>query len=167
MGGNHADGTTTVVSLARTDRRHRSGNRNDSRSRGVRLVARRPLAQPAVFPYGRPALCNGRLEPAARTAGRARQVRATGGYTWLRAADGAGRKKSAAMGRADKGLEIFFVNEKVCFEKQPLQYSRSAAGSLTLRHTIICYVGSNNHDCPGLALFFTVNWCSDRTTPFG
>jgi hypothetical protein len=50
------------------------------------------------------------------------------------------------MRRADKGLEIFFVNEKVCFEKQPFQYSRSAAGLLTPRHTIICYAGSNNRD---------------------
>jgi hypothetical protein len=33
-------------------------------------------------------------------------------------------KKKRSQGRADKGLEIFFVNEKVCFGKQPLQYSR-------------------------------------------
>jgi len=29
-----------------------------------------------------------------------------------------GQKKARLKGRADKGLEIFFVNEKVCFGKQ-------------------------------------------------
>jgi hypothetical protein len=29
-----------------------------------------------------------------------------------------GKKKARLEGRADKGLEIFFVNEKVCFGKQ-------------------------------------------------
>jgi hypothetical protein len=34
-----------------------------------------------------------------------------------------GRKKARLGSRADKGLEIFFVNEKVRFEKQNFQYS--------------------------------------------
>jgi hypothetical protein len=33
------------------------------------------------------------------------------------------QKKARLEGRAIKGLEIFFVNEKVCFVKQNLQYS--------------------------------------------
>jgi len=53
-------------------------------------------------------------------------------------------KKSAANGRADKGLEIFFVNEKVCFGKQRVQYSLSVGHALTVHDTIICYVGRNN-----------------------
>ncbi|MEK6293917.1 MAG: hypothetical protein V4793_21540 [Paraburkholderia tropica] len=55
-----------------------------------------------------------------------------------------GQKKSAANGRADKGLEIFFVNEKVCFGKQRVQYSLSVGHALTVHDTIICYVGRNN-----------------------
>jgi hypothetical protein len=35
----------------------------------------------------------------------------------------AGEKKARLASRADKGLEIFFVNEKVRFEKQNFQYS--------------------------------------------
>ena len=35
------------------------------------------------------------------------------------------QKKARLEGRADKGLEIFFVNEKVCFGKQNFQYSCS------------------------------------------
>ncbi|MEC5405154.1 hypothetical protein VOM14_06155 [Paraburkholderia sp. MPAMCS5] len=38
-----------------------------------------------------------------------------------------GQKKARLGSRADKGLEIFFVNEKVCFEKQNFQYSRLIA----------------------------------------
>jgi hypothetical protein len=34
-----------------------------------------------------------------------------------------GQKKARLGSRADKGLEIFSVNEKVCFEKQKSQYS--------------------------------------------
>jgi hypothetical protein len=57
---------------------------------------------------------------------------------------GGGQKKARLKGRADKGLEIFFVNEKVCFGKQQLQYSRTHVRPLSVRHTIICYVGRNN-----------------------
>jgi hypothetical protein len=35
----------------------------------------------------------------------------------------ADEKKARLGSRADKGLEIFFVNEKVCFGKQNFQYS--------------------------------------------
>ncbi|NLP62328.1 hypothetical protein [Paraburkholderia sacchari] len=63
------------------------------------------------------------------------------------------QKKSAASSRADKGLEIFFVNEKGHFEKQLLKYSHSAADPLTLPHTIICYAGGNNRDRPNLRCF--------------
>jgi hypothetical protein len=79
-----------------------------------------------VFPYGRTALCNGRLEPAAGTTAGGRPVglkRAQARLGWLRVE---GRQKKARLkGRADKGLEIFFVNEKVCFGKQQLKYSRT------------------------------------------
>jgi len=44
------------------------------------------------------------------------------GRTHPRPAD---EKKARLRSRADKGLEIFFVNEKVCFEKQQLQYNGS------------------------------------------
>ena len=76
-------------------------------------MARGPLAQPAVFPYGRKALRNGRLEPAAGTARSERQIKRT-----RRVQVDDGQKKARLKGRADKGLEIFFVNEKVCFGKQ-------------------------------------------------
>ncbi|WP_216611006.1 hypothetical protein, partial [Burkholderia thailandensis] len=33
------------------------------------------------------------------------------------------QKKARPESRADKGLEIFSVNEKVCFGKQKLQYN--------------------------------------------
>jgi hypothetical protein len=35
------------------------------------------------------------------------------------------------MDRADKGLEIFFVNEKVCFGKQRFEYSQSPLKQLS------------------------------------
>jgi hypothetical protein len=41
------------------------------------------------------------------------------------------RAKKARLGsRADKGLEIFFVNEKVCFGKQRLKYIAEASDDL-------------------------------------
>ena len=38
------------------------------------------------------------------------------------------KKRARLEGRADKGLEIFFVNEKVCFEKQKVQYNAALKG---------------------------------------
>jgi hypothetical protein len=39
-----------------------------------------------------------------------------------------GAQKKARLGsRADKGLEIFSVNEKVCFGKQNPQYSETTS----------------------------------------
>jgi hypothetical protein len=78
-------------------------------------MARGSLAQPALLPHGRATLRYGGLEPAARATHRAITISIQ---------RESGQKKGAAWGRADKGLEIFFVNEKVCFEKQRLQYIR-------------------------------------------
>ncbi|MGA9911753.1 MAG: hypothetical protein WBR17_04345, partial [Paraburkholderia sp.] len=59
-----------------------------------------------------------------------------------------GRQKKARLGsRADKGLEIFFVNEKVCFGKQRFQYSgldeidysHNQQSSVAIATTIIFY----------------------------
>jgi hypothetical protein len=78
------------------------------------------LAKLAVFPHGRPSLCNGRLERGNRhglCAGR------PGCPDSLERTQQNCRQKKARLGsRADKGLEIFFGNEKVCFEKQKGQY---------------------------------------------
>lgn len=53
-------------------------------------------------------------------------------------------KKKRGFGPRNKGLEIFFVNEKVCFEKQRLQYRRCHRCVLSIWNTIICYMGRNN-----------------------
>jgi hypothetical protein len=56
-------------------------------------------------------------------------------------------KKARLGSRADKGLEIFFVNEKVCFGKQRFQYSglddidysHNQQSSVAIATTIIFY----------------------------
>ncbi|CAM2165487.1 hypothetical protein BLAT2472_10127 [Burkholderia latens] len=92
-------------------------------------VARRSLAEPAGVTVGRPSLCDGRLDVHAaaggnRRHGTGRQAQATLVHAIGRGKDQDDGQKKARLGsRADKGLEIFSVNEKVCFGKQRSQYS--------------------------------------------
>jgi hypothetical protein len=79
-------------------------------------VAWRSLAEPAVSAYGRSPLRNGGLERCRRVSARADR-RAVAAIRPAALARVQGKKKRGRS-RADKGLEIFFVNEKVCFEKQ-------------------------------------------------
>jgi hypothetical protein len=109
-------------------------------------VARGSLAKPAVVTNGCPTLCNGRLERNNRARFRDRRL---GNRDPInkesRTAKESGTKKARLGSRADKGLEIFFVNEKVCFGKQKPEYKaglsenwrRSRQSSIAAPSTII------------------------------
>ena len=68
----------------------------------------------------------------------------------------ADEKKARLGSRADKGLEIFFVNEKVRFGKQNFQYSRSCAFRLFTQITIMCCSDNNNSRPNSRLLFFRI-----------
>jgi hypothetical protein len=81
------------------------------------------LAKLAVVTHGRTPVRDGRLEhPSLDRLERSGQRRAST-LTDARESITRRQKKARLGSRADKGLEIFFVNEKVCFGKQKFQYS--------------------------------------------
>jgi hypothetical protein len=68
-----------------------------------------------------------------------------------------GEKKARLGSRADKGLEIFFVNEKVRFGKQKFQYTGSAPFRLFTQVTIIYFNNNNNLILRFITLFFCID----------
>ncbi|SEA19211.1 hypothetical protein SAMN05192564_101617 [Paraburkholderia sartisoli] len=55
--------------------------------------------------------------------GSTKRIRCQPGLARKESAERRDKKRARLEGRADKGLEIFFINEKVCFEKQKFEYS--------------------------------------------
>jgi hypothetical protein len=70
------------------------------------------------------------------------------------------QKKARLEGRADKGLEIFFVNEKVCFGKQKLQYSGRMRFRLFTQLTIVYCRNNNSRFSEVVSVVFPHHWVS-------
>lgn len=84
---------------------------------------RGPLAKFALVAHGRAPLRDGRLERLDSDRLERSGQRCAGALTDVRESAIVRQKKARLESRADKGLEIFFVNEKVCFGKQRFQYN--------------------------------------------
>uniref|UniRef100_A0A1I9YCS6 Uncharacterized protein n=1 Tax=Paraburkholderia sprentiae WSM5005 TaxID=754502 RepID=A0A1I9YCS6_9BURK len=57
-------------------------------------------------------------------------------------------------------MEIFFVNEKVCFEKQKFKYSRGTPFRLFARSTILYCRDNNNRFFSFYSVVFPHRWVS-------
>ncbi|WP_156923651.1 hypothetical protein [Burkholderia sp. WSM2232] len=77
-----------------------------------------------------------------------------------RALESLDEKKARLEGRADKGLEIFFVNEKVRFGKQNCQYNSGFSIRLFARITILCCAINNNSSINQYLLLFRIEFAS-------